>query len=326
MTVYLGKNPVGIGRIVEKKVAKKKFGATVDTFLGDVDENGVLQAPSNTVDIVFTGVKNIAKNALAYKFQSSKITSLDLSEIESFDYEASCRYMCENCQFLTSVNMSNIKKITEMNTCQGMFNACTNLSHVQLNNLTEIIGTDRGAGAQTCGTMFQSCKSLREIDLNKLETIQGSKACSYMFNACTALRSVGLASLKTINGAYYMFSDCDGLTSVDLSSVETISGYQACYRMFSSCGKLLSVNLDNLQLVYGGAALDYFIYDTQISSLSFPSLTSVTTANAMRYMASGASKLTEIHFRADMQATIEALTGYASKFGAPSTCTIYFDL
>lgn len=326
MTVYLGKTPVGIGRVVEKKVAKKKFGATVDTFLGDVDENGVLQSPTNPVDMVFTGVKNIAKNALAYKFQSSNITSLDLSELESLDYEASCRYMCENCQFLTSVNMSNITKITEMNTCQGMFNACSNLSHVQLNNLTEIIGTDRGAGAQTCGTMFQSCKSLTEIDLNKLETITGSKACSYMFNACSALQSVGLASLKTIYGANYMFNGCSGLTSVDLSSLETISGYQACYRMFNSCSKLSSVNLDNLQLVFGGGALDYFISGTQVSSLSFPSLTSVTTANAIQNMGNGASKLTEIHFRADMQATIEALTGYSSRFGAPSTCTIYFDL
>lgn len=326
MTVYLGKTPVGLGRIVEKKVAKKKYGATVDTFLGDVDANGLLQSPTNPVDAVFTGVKNIAKNALAYKFQSSNITSLDLSELESLDYEACCRYMCDNCQFLTSVNMSNIKRMTEMNTCQSMFNACPNLSHVQLNNLTEIIGTDRGSGASTCRTMFQLCKSLREIDLNKLETIQGSNACSYMFNGCSALQSVGLASLKMISGADYMFSDCDGLTSVDLSSLETISGYQACYRMFNSCDKLLSINLDNLQLISGGAALDYFIASTQISSLSFPSLTSVTTANAMRYMGSSASKLTEIHFRADMQATIEALTGYSSKFGAPSTCTIYFDL
>jgi hypothetical protein len=36
--------------------------------------------------------------------------------------------------------------------------------------------------------------------------------------------------------------------------------------------------------------------------------------------------LTELHFWAANQSAIQATTGYATKWWAPSTCTIYFDL
>jgi hypothetical protein len=43
--------------------------------------------------------------------------------------------------------------------------------------------------------------------------------------------------------------------------------------------------------------------------------------NAFQYC----TGITEIHFRADAQATIEATSGYSDKFGA-TNATIYFDL
>jgi hypothetical protein len=36
--------------------------------------------------------------------------------------------------------------------------------------------------------------------------------------------------------------------------------------------------------------------------------------------------LTELHFWTANKTAIEATTGYATKWWAPSTCTIYFDL
>ena len=43
-------------------------------------------------------------------------------------------------------------------------------------------------------------------------------------------------------------------------------------------------------------------------------------------MIQNCTDLVEMHFRADAQATVEALKGYSSKFWGPSTLTIYFDL
>ena len=61
----------------------------------------------------------------------------------------------------------------------------------------------------------------------------------------------------------------------------------------------------------------------------FPALTTIAS-NAFGAGASNATwykstDVEEIHFRADAQATIEALDGYANKFGA-TNATIYFDL
>lgn len=68
MTVYLGKNPVGVGRIVEKKVAKKKFGATADMFLGDVDAKGVYKKSTTPLYVNLVGVTSIYMDALMYRF------------------------------------------------------------------------------------------------------------------------------------------------------------------------------------------------------------------------------------------------------------------
>ena len=62
----------------------------------------------------------------------------------------------------------------------------------------------------------------------------------------------------------------------------------------------------------------------KLESISFPALTQVTSP-FNNYTFNGCDALTEIHFRADAQTAIEAMTGYADKFGAPNA-TIYFDL
>ena len=50
-----------------------KYGASIDTFLGNVDANGVLQPPTEIVDLNFTGVVKTATSSLSgiyfqYKF------------------------------------------------------------------------------------------------------------------------------------------------------------------------------------------------------------------------------------------------------------------
>ena len=72
-----------------------------------------------------------------------------------------------------------------------------------------------------------------------------------------------------------------------------------------------------------------FYDENGFTTISFPSLTNVA-ADAFgidnnTYAFLGCIKLTEIHFKANMQEKISAITGYADKWGA-TNATIYFDL
>ena len=72
MTVYLGDKAVGVNTVVKdtKYIDKTKYGASVDTFLGDV-VNGVYQAPVGGVSINLSGVTSMAYG-LAYKAYGAK--------------------------------------------------------------------------------------------------------------------------------------------------------------------------------------------------------------------------------------------------------------
>ena len=217
MTVYLGKNPVGVGRIVEKKVAKTKFGATVDTWVGDVDTNGKLNPTTWTGPLNFAGVKSVGSNSMFYTFY--------------------------NCVGITSVNFSSLQSVES----RGLIST------------------------------FFGCKGIISVDLSSLQTVGN-------------------------NGMYNTFCDCTGITSVDFSSLQTV-GNNGLISAFYGC--------------------------KGITKISFPSLTSITTGSfgtsSGAYIFHNCTNLTEIHFRADMQATIEAMTGYSSKWGA-TNATIFFDL
>ena len=150
---------------------------------------------------------------------------------------------------------------------------------------------------------FSSCGSLANADLSALTTVgnSGMRSC---FNACSSLTSVDLSALTTVgnSGLRSCFGYCSSLTSVDLSALTTVGDY-GMHSCFSNC--------------------------LSLANISFPSLTSVQANSfgtaSYNYCFTNCTALTEIHFRADMQTTIEALSGYANKFGAPSS-TIYFDL
>jgi hypothetical protein len=68
-----------------------------------------------------------------------------------------------------------------------------------------------------------------------------------------------------------------------------------------------------------------------LTKISFPSLVSFASDSfclgaTTTYMPfNQCLNLTEIHFRADVQSMVEAMTGYSKKWGA-TNATIYFDL
>ena len=175
--------------------------------------------------------------------------------------------------------------------------------------------------------------NLTSADLSSLTTVSGSYAMNSCFANCTNLTSVDLSSLTTISGSnamYYCFKDCTGLTSVDLLSLTTISGSYAMNDCFHYCSNLTSIDLSSLTTISTSSAMaSCFNNCSKLSKISFPSLTTVHNkafgTASYDWCFKGCTALTEIHFRADAQATIEVMTGYADKWGA-TNATIYFDL
>ena len=176
------------------------------------------------------------------------------------------------------------------------------------------------------GRIFETGATVSFPDLTNISG-SGMYSC---FNSCDSLTSVDLSALTTVGGSgmYSCFNSCDSLTSVDLSALTTVKPY-GMYSCFNSCDSLTSVDLSALTTVDGSGMGSCFSICISLTTISFPSLTSVQTNSfgdaSYAYCFRNCTALTEIHFRADAQTAIEAMTGYADKFGA-TNATIYFDL
>ena len=150
------------------------------------------------------------------------------------------------------------------------------------------------------------------------------------FSNCASLTNVDLSALTTVdnNGMNNCFSSCNSLTSVDLSALTTVGSYGLAL-CFGYCNSLTSVDLSALTTVDNSGMQSCFSGCSSLTTISFSSLINVSTdsfgTGTYNYCFYNCTALTEIHFRADAQTAIEAMTGYADKWGATSS-TIYFDL
>ena len=131
----------------------------------------------------------------------------------------------------------------------------------------------------------------------------------------------------------YMFRDIDAngkLTLAtgaleDASKITVIANYGLSYAFYRCAGLTGSISFPSLTSI-GDYGLFYAFHMCRglTGSVSFPKLKTVST-NGLNNAFSNCTNLTEIHFPAAIQSTIEGLTGYSSKFGA-TNATIYFDL
>lgn len=302
MTVYLGDKAVGVNTVVEKEVAKTKFGVSIDNLLGDVDENGELQFP--TAPFVFNGlgIKRIDYGRLGYRFASdgadgkyypvTKILLPDLESIEGYG----CIKLASFSRTLVEVDLGKISSVLGLQTFVDAFASCANLTTLSAPNLTEL------GGQYCCRSMFEY-SGMRSTGLPNLTTISGASACQYMYLGCT-------------------------FDELGLDNLTTISGVSACQYMFSSL-TIDVAEFPKLATITGSSACRYWFNNSKVKKVYFPALTTVNNdvfgSSASNGAFGACAQLTEIHFRSDMQATIESMSGYNYKFGATNT-TIYFDL
>ena len=290
-----------IGEISGGGAPATKYGCSIDNFLGNVDANGAYQIPTEPFVLDLSSVKSLPSYGLYYKFYKSKATGALIIGLEGDLSGTSAMESCfVYCKKLTSINLSSLTTVSGYNAMQNCFVECSGLTSINLSSLTTV---RNGNAMDSC---FRYCTGLTSVDLSLLTTVSGIRAMAYCFGDCSKLTSINLSLLTTVGGdnaMNYCFCNCKGLTSVDLSSLTTVSGSSAMCSCFDGCASL--------------------------STISFPALTSISNnafgAYSWDYAFSRCTALTEIHFRADMQATIEAIKGYANKWGASSS-TIYFDL
>lgn len=148
-------------------------------------------------------------------------------------------------------------------------------------------------------------RTLAEVNIPaSLSITLRERAMYYTFYGCSFTnKNVVLSGIANTgnNGLSNTFAYSDIETLV--VGVTTI-GNQGCNQMCIGCSRLTSVSFPNVSSIQSNGLGTYAFYD---------------------YAFQDCNALTEIHFPAAMQATVEALSGYADKWGA-SNATIYFDL
>lgn len=66
MTVYLGKKPVGVTKIVKKAIPESRFGVKISDLLGTVDADGNYIPPTDGFVLDLTGVKSVPANGFQF--------------------------------------------------------------------------------------------------------------------------------------------------------------------------------------------------------------------------------------------------------------------
>ncbi len=265
-----------------------KYGISIDDILGEVNASGQLQHPTGgDVDLVVSGFTSVANYVLNYKFaRSSAVKSVVFPDLEHANGTSCFDRAFNNCTQLISVSFP---KLVSANG-QTAFSYC-----------------------------FQGDTKLVSASFPLLEETTLSTSFQYVFGGCTNLESIDFSSLRVIGNP----------------SATTSTTYRQFYYAFQNCNKLTSITFPALEEIWcngSSANTGTFSYNAKVTKFYFPKLHTISKTD--RYsVTTGADNifysctaLTEIHFGATNQTAIQATTGYATKWGAPSSCTIYFDL
>lgn len=160
MSLYLGEKKVGTNNTVVKEVPKEKFGATVDTFLGDVDADGVLRSTTWSGPLVFSGVKIVNAGGLSNAFYSrTGITSVDMSSLQTVGSRGMDNAFY-GCSGITSVDLSSLQTVGN-NGLNYAFSGCNKLKKMSFPSLTSV--QTNSFASSTSNGAFRNCTALTEI-------------------------------------------------------------------------------------------------------------------------------------------------------------------
>lgn len=289
-----------------------KYGATIDTFLGDVNASGVLQTPTGQTDLVFDGVTDLANFALQYKFyKNAAIRSVSFPQLVQMSGGSAVR----NCFSEASIENISFPVLQSVTGYNGFYNAFTD-TFIQSLTFPALV-TANGNGS--FGNAFYNSKLLTSVSFPVLEEVTGVSDFSSCFYYCSALTNVSFPKLKKIG-----------------SDTTTSASNSHFYNAFFGT-KVTSLEFPELTAIYctgSGMYNGTFCGNNITQKLYFPKLTVIDKAPTYTGNSIGqdniffkCNSLTEIHFGADNQAAIEASSGYPTLWGrGAGNATVYFDL
>lgn len=115
-----------------------KFGANLDTFIGEIDANGKLQLPTEQSDLVFTGVQSIVN--LIYKFTRTGIKSVSFPDLVSLASGSSISGAFYDCPNNTSANFGALQEVSKSYALQNTFGFNPVLTTVNFPELVTLTG------------------------------------------------------------------------------------------------------------------------------------------------------------------------------------------
>lgn len=300
--------------------ASTKYGATVNTFLGDVVSTGKLSAPTVQTDLVFDGVTDIGDKALYFfNYQCPrKIKSVSFPHLTTVTGIRALQW-----SFYNTAEQATLENISfpQLVSVVGDY-AFSNAFQASLGTAVLFPVLDHVDGTNAFSRAFDSCRNLQSARFPALVSIKGSSAFSYAFSYCYAMTEVSFPKLTQIGR--------DDVTNRNNNS-----------HFASAFDKLMTeVTFPALEKIYctGGSVAPYgtFYNNSYIQKLYFPKLTTIDknpnftgsgTSTSHTLIFSNCNALTEIHFGAANQAAIEASEGYPTLWGrGAGNATVYFDL
>ena len=272
---------LGVTGTYEGSGGGSKYGANVNTLLGDVSANGVLQSPAEHSQLVFTGVTNISQYALYSRFYMTSVES---------------------------VSFPNLTTISGTHAMDSAFNLCNHLTSASFPELTTISGSNG---------MYQAFRAssnyLTSASFPKLTTISGSSGMAYTFAGVTKITSISFPELTTISayrGMGNTFYGCSMLTSASFPKLTTMSGSNCFYGTFQNCTNIANIYFNKVTTSTFASVKDQFqnMFNSSTASTSgtvnvhFPSNLSLTVSGLTGYPTFGGNSA-RIVLKFDLTAT-----------------------
>lgn len=228
MSLYLGEKKVGTNSTIVKEVPKEKFGATVDTFFGDVDANGNYTKPTQYPLIDLSGVKSVPASGMSYLFNHKKISGVVANDVTSVGISAFANFNSSSYSRGDEVYKIEFNGLEEI-TAQGAFlDFFSGNAYLDVRPVIRFIKLRVVNGNQIFYNAFPYEKIVPDETFPSLEEIAGNTNPFYNFSALPTDKIFKFSKLKKITGATsstYATFKRSSKAIWHLPSVVDISGY-----------------------------------------------------------------------------------------------------
>lgn len=299
-----------------------KYGVGIDSYIGSVDENGVMETVSDLpLELVFTGVKTINSQRSIFVPSGRQTVGNITSPL----------------QFVKSVSFPDLEEI-QGDGLRSVFEEAgvESVSFPKLKYIGPKPNSAVGENAYTFAYTFLG-NSLKTVTFPELLEIK--QGVSYVFNGCFEkngeLTSVSFPKLKVISGGV---GNAFGGTNTPIPQITTtempaLEELNTTYSFnFYSKSKIQTVNFPSLKKIssYGfgsySAGTSAFYYCKSLTTATFPVLEDLTNSTqAFRYAFASCTSLTSVSFGGLKSTSFGSNTGIFNKMlDGVTGCTVHF--